>query len=40
MGRKNGDNVSALEAELKEKFAKLNEVGQEVDSLQTRVCFW
>ncbi|KAL7383694.1 hypothetical protein ABVT39_016125 [Epinephelus coioides] len=25
MGRRNGDDVSALEAELKEKFAKLNE---------------
>lgn len=33
MGRRNGDDVSALEAELKEKFAKLNEVGWEVDSL-------
>lgn len=50
MGRKNGDDVSALEAELKEKFAKLNEVGREVNSLKTQhipnlaaychVCFW
>lgn len=27
MGRRNGDDVSGLEAELKGKLAKLNEVG-------------
>lgn len=27
MGRKNGDDVSGLETELKEKLTKLNEVG-------------
>lgn len=31
MGRKNGEDVSGLEAELKEKFAKLNEVGCKVE---------
>lgn len=30
MGKKNGDDVSGLEAELKEKMAKLNEVGQKI----------
>lgn len=30
MGRTNGDDVSGLEAELKEKMAKLNEVGQKI----------
>lgn len=33
MGRKSGEDVSGLEAELKEKFAKLNEVGCKVVSL-------
>lgn len=27
MGRKNGDDVSGLEAELKEKFVKMDQVG-------------
>lgn len=32
MGRRNGEDVSGLEAELKEKLAKLNEVGNVFES--------